>query len=105
MEASKPRRRWASGCAGSGETRVALLPRCQSSKEAKAILNEVAAGSIDVVIGTHRLIQKDVRFHNLGLVIIDEEQWFGVKHKERLKQLRTQVDVLTLTATPIARTG
>ncbi|TAJ22596.1 MAG: transcription-repair coupling factor, partial [Nitrospirae bacterium] len=57
-----------------------------------------------VVIGTHRLLQKDIRFHNLGLVIIDEEQWFGVRHKERLKQLRTQVDVLTLTATPIPRT-
>jgi transcription-repair coupling factor (superfamily II helicase) len=57
-----------------------------------------------VVIGTHRLLQKDVVFRNLGLVIIDEEQWFGVKHKERLKQLRTQVDVLTLTATPIPRT-
>ena len=85
-------------------TRVALLSRFQSSKEAKAILKEIAAGSIDVVIGTHRLLQKDVQFRNLGLVIIDEEQWFGVKHKERLKELRTQVDVLTLTATPIPRT-
>jgi transcription-repair coupling factor (superfamily II helicase) len=85
-------------------TRVALLSRFQSPKEAKAILKEVEAGSIDVVIGTHRLLQKDVRFRNLGLVIIDEEQWFGVKHKERLKELRTQVDVLTLTATPIPRT-
>ena len=85
-------------------TRVALLSRFQSPKEAKAILKEIAAGSIDVVIGTHRLLQKDVQFRNLGLVIIDEEQWFGVKHKERLKELRTQVDVLTLTATPIPRT-
>ena len=84
--------------------RVALLSRFQSPKEAKAILKDVAAGSIDVVIGTHRLLQKDVHFRNLGLVIIDEEQWFGVKHKERLKELRTQVDVLTLTATPIPRT-
>src|SRR3989454_2539265 len=84
--------------------RVALLSRFQSPKEAKAILKDVAAGSVDVVIGTHRLIQKDVVFRDLGLVIIDEEQWFGVKHKERLKQLRTQVDVLTLTATPIPRT-
>jgi transcription-repair coupling factor (superfamily II helicase) len=84
--------------------RVALLSRFQSPKEAKAILKDVAAGSIDVVIGTHRLLQKDVQFRNLGLVIIDEEQWFGVKHKERLKELRTQVDVLTLTATPIPRT-
>ena len=85
-------------------TRVALLSRFQSPREAKAILKDVAAGSIDVVIGTHRLLQKDVQFRNLGLVIIDEEQWFGVKHKERLKELRTQVDVLTLTATPIPRT-
>ena len=85
-------------------TKVALLSRFQSAKEAKAILKETAAGTIDVVIGTHRLLQKDVQFRNLGLVIIDEEQWFGVKHKERLKELRTQVDVLTLTATPIPRT-
>jgi transcription-repair coupling factor (superfamily II helicase) len=85
-------------------TKVALLSRFQSPKEAKAILKEVAAGIVDVVIGTHRLLQKDVVFRNLGLVIIDEEQWFGVKHKERLKELRTQVDVLTLTATPIPRT-
>jgi transcription-repair coupling factor (superfamily II helicase) len=84
--------------------RVALLSRFQSPKEAKAILKEVAAGTVDVVIGTHRLLQKDVVFRNLGLVIIDEEQWFGVKHKERMKELRTQVDVLTLTATPIPRT-
>jgi transcription-repair coupling factor (superfamily II helicase) len=85
-------------------TRVALLSRFQSPKESKAILKDIAAGTIDVVIGTHRLLQKDVAFRDLGLVIIDEEQWFGVKHKERLKQLRTQVDVLTLTATPIPRT-
>lgn len=84
--------------------RVALLSRFQSPKETKAILKDVAAGTIDVVIGTHRLLQKDVVFRQLGLVIIDEEQWFGVKHKERLKQLRTQIDVLTLTATPIPRT-
>ena len=84
--------------------RVALLSRFQSTKEIKSILKDVAAGTIDVVIGTHRLLQKDVVFRQLGLVIIDEEQWFGVKHKERLKQLRTQVDVLTLTATPIPRT-
>ncbi|MFO0705912.1 MAG: transcription-repair coupling factor [Nitrospira sp.] len=85
-------------------TRVAVLSRMQSAKETKAILKDVTAGTIDVLIGTHRLLQKDVVFHHLGLVIIDEEQWFGVKHKERLKQLRTQVDVLTLTATPIPRT-
>jgi len=85
-------------------TRVALLSRFQSPKESKAILADVASGVIDVVIGTHRLLQNNVTFRDLGLVIIDEEQWFGVKHKERLKQLRTQVDVLTLTATPIPRT-
>ncbi len=84
--------------------RVALLSRFQNPKETKQVLKDVAAGTIDVVIGTHRLLQKDVVFQNLGLVIIDEEQWFGVRHKERLKQLRTQVDVLTLTATPIPRT-
>ena len=84
--------------------KVALLSRFQSPQETKAILKDTAAGTIDVVIGTHRLLQKDVAFRQLGLVIIDEEQWFGVKHKERLKQLRTQVDVLTLTATPIPRT-
>ena len=85
-------------------TRVALLSRFQSPKESKTILADVASGVTDVVIGTHRLLQKNVTFRNLGLVIIDEEQWFGVKHKERMKQLRTQVDVLTLTATPIPRT-
>ncbi|MBM4122580.1 MAG: transcription-repair coupling factor [Nitrospira sp.] len=84
--------------------RVAMLSRFQTSRETKAVLKDLAAGTVDVVIGTHRLLQKDVRFGDLGLVIIDEEQWFGVRHKERLKQLRTQVDVLTLTATPIPRT-
>jgi transcription-repair coupling factor (superfamily II helicase) len=84
--------------------RVAMLSRFQSAKEARAVLKDLAGGTIDVVIGTHRLLQKNVQFRNLGLVIIDEEQWFGVRHKERLKQMRTQVDVLTLTATPIPRT-
>lgn len=84
--------------------RVALLSRFQSPQESKTVVADVASGAVDVVIGTHRLLQKHVTFRNLGLVIIDEEQWFGVKHKERLKQLRTQVDVLTLTATPIPRT-
>jgi transcription-repair coupling factor (superfamily II helicase) len=83
---------------------VGVVSRLQSSKNLKATLRGVAQGSIDIVIGTHRLLQKDVQFRNLGLVVIDEEQWFGVRHKERLKQLRTQVDVLTLTATPIPRT-
>ncbi len=81
-----------------------VVSRLQPLKEQKATLKGVAAGSVDIIIGTHRLLQKDVRFRNLGLVVIDEEQWFGVRHKERLKQLRAQVDVLTLTATPIPRT-
>ncbi|MBI3322933.1 MAG: transcription-repair coupling factor, partial [Candidatus Omnitrophica bacterium] len=68
------------------------------------ILEGLASGGTDIVIGTHRLLSPDVRFKNLGLVIVDEEQRFGVRHKERLKRLRTQVDVLTLTATPIPRT-
>ena len=84
--------------------RIATLSRFQRPKEVKALLPDLASGVIDIVIGTHRLLQKDVQFKDLGLVIVDEEQWFGVRHKERLKQLRTQVDVLTLTATPIPRT-
>ena len=64
----------------------------------------MANGAADIVIGTHRLLQKDIKFKDLGLLIIDEEQRFGVKHKERLKAMRTDVDVLTLTATPIPRT-
>jgi transcription-repair coupling factor (superfamily II helicase) len=84
--------------------RVAMLSRFQTPKEVRGLLRDLAAGTVDVVIGTHRLLQKDVQFRNLGLLVIDEEQWFGVRHKERLKQLRTQVDVLTLTATPIPRT-
>ena len=84
--------------------RVAMLSRFVTAKDTKTVLKDLAGGTIDVVIGTHRLLQRDVQFRNLGLVIIDEEQWFGVRHKERLKQLRTQVDVLTLTATPIPRT-
>src|SRR5207244_8221722 len=68
------------------------------------VIDGVAAGTVDIAIGTHRLLQKDVRFAKLGLVIIDEEQRFGVKHKEQLKQLRRSIDVLTLTATPIPRT-
>ena len=83
---------------------LAVLSRFQSPKEVRAILPDLASGVIDIVIGTHRILQKNVQFKNLGLVIIDEEQWFGVRHKEKLKQLRTQIDVLTLTATPIPRT-
>ena len=84
--------------------KVELISRFRSTKEQKEIVRRVEAGEIDVIIGTHRLLSKDVRFRELGLVIVDEEQRFGVAHKERLKQLKKRVDVLTLTATPIPRT-
>ena len=83
---------------------VELLSRFRSKKEADTVADALAAGSVDIVIGTHKLIQPSIRFRDLGLVIIDEEQRFGVRHKERLKMLRQTVDVLTLTATPIPRT-
>jgi len=83
---------------------VEMLSRFRTQKEQKKIIENLKNGVIDVVIGTHRLIQKDVQFRDLGLVIIDEEQRFGVEHKERLKQLRKLVDVITMTATPIPRT-
>jgi transcription-repair coupling factor (superfamily II helicase) len=81
-----------------------MLSRFRSDKEQREIIAGLSRGSVDICIGTHRLVQKDVEFKNLGLVVIDEEQRFGVAHKERLKQLRREVDVLTLTATPIPRT-
>jgi transcription-repair coupling factor (superfamily II helicase) len=81
-----------------------MLSRFRSPAEQQAVLSELAEGRVDIVIGTHRLLQRDVHFKDLGLVVIDEEQRFGVAHKEYLKQLRTEVDVLTLTATPIPRT-
>ncbi len=84
--------------------RVAVLSRFQTSKEQKAELVELQAGTVDIVIGTHRLLSPDVEFKQLGLIIVDEEHRFGVKHKERLKQLKLETDVLTLTATPIPRT-
>ncbi len=84
--------------------RVDMLSRFRGLKEREEILRKAAAGDLDMVIGTHALLGKGVRFKNLGLVIVDEEQRFGVAHKERLKQLRTSVDMLTLTATPIPRT-
>ena len=83
---------------------VEMLSRFRSRKEQEDILQRLRAGKVDIVIGTHRLLQRDVRFKSLGLLIIDEEQRFGVSHKERLKKMRTEVDVLTLTATPIPRT-
>jgi transcription-repair coupling factor (superfamily II helicase) len=84
--------------------RVEVLNRFRTKAEQKEILDGLVRGAVDIVIGTHRLLQRDVTFRNLGLVIIDEEQRFGVSHKEKLKKLRTLVDVLTLTATPIPRT-
>ncbi|MBA2524517.1 MAG: transcription-repair coupling factor [Pyrinomonadaceae bacterium] len=84
--------------------KVELLSRFRSAKEQKEIVKRVESGEIDVVIGTHRILSKDVRFKELGLVVVDEEQRFGVAHKEKLKQLKKRVDVLTLSATPIPRT-
>ncbi|MBI3069280.1 MAG: DEAD/DEAH box helicase, partial [Betaproteobacteria bacterium] len=84
--------------------RLAELSRFRSAKQQEEVLAGLAAGSIDIVIGTHKLLQRNIRFRNLGLVIIDEEHRFGVRQKERLKALRAEVDVLTLTATPIPRT-
>jgi transcription-repair coupling factor (superfamily II helicase) len=83
---------------------VRLLSRFVSAREQQATIEGLAAGSVDIVIGTHRLLSKDVRFNDLGMVIVDEEQRFGVAAKERLKKLRREVDVLTLSATPIPRT-
>lgn len=84
--------------------KVGAVSRFYSRKENKETLEQLAQGKLDIIIGTHRLLQKDIRFADLGLLIIDEEHRFGVKHKERLKQLRKNIDVLTLTATPIPRT-
>jgi transcription-repair coupling factor (superfamily II helicase) len=84
--------------------KVELLSRFRSAKEQKEVVKKVETGEIDVVIGTHRILSKDVRFKDLGLVVVDEEQRFGVAHKERLKHLKKRVDVLTLSATPIPRT-
>ncbi len=83
---------------------IEMLSRFRSEKEQREIVEKIKTGAVDIVIGTHRLLSDDVQFKDLGLLIIDEEQRFGVVHKERLKQLKTQVDVLTLTATPIPRT-
>ena len=84
--------------------KVENLSRFRSAAEQQAVIRGLAAGTVDVVIGTHRLLQRDVEFKDLGLVVVDEEHRFGVGHKERLKQLRADVDMLTLTATPIPRT-
>ncbi len=83
---------------------IKVLSRFKSPKEQKLILADLASGKVDIIIGTHRLLQKDVHFKELGLLIVDEEQRFGVSHKEKLKQFRQTIDVLTLSATPIPRT-
>jgi transcription-repair coupling factor (superfamily II helicase) len=85
-------------------TKIEMLSRFRTAAEQKKVLSELDAGKVDVVIGTHRLLSKDVRFQDLGLLIIDEEQRFGVAHKERLKEMRKNVDALSLSATPIPRT-
>ncbi len=84
--------------------KIDMVSRFRTKAEQTAILEQVAAGQLDILVGTHRLLSKDVAFRDLGLLVVDEEQRFGVAHKERIKQLRRKVDVLTLTATPIPRT-
>ena len=84
--------------------KIEMLSRFRTPKQIKESVARLEAGELDIAIGTHRLLSKDVKFHNLGLVVVDEEQRFGVRHKERLKQLRKEVDVLTMSATPIPRT-
>ena len=83
---------------------IEMISRFRTARQQKEILQRVEAGKVDILIGTHRLLSKDVKFTNLGLLIVDEEQRFGVRHKERLKQMRKDVDVLTMSATPIPRT-
>src|ERR1700736_6026251 len=83
---------------------VEMISRFRTAKQVKEILQKVEAGKVDILIGTHRLLSKDVKFADLGLLVVDEEQRFGVRHKERIKQMRTEVDVLTMSATPIPRT-
>jgi transcription-repair coupling factor (superfamily II helicase) len=84
--------------------RIDMVSRFRSKAEQKEVLADLTAGRVDVIVGTHRLLSKDVTFRDLGLLVVDEEQRFGVGHKERIKQLRKKVDVLTMTATPIPRT-
>jgi transcription-repair coupling factor (superfamily II helicase) len=83
---------------------VEMISRFRTPKQVKEILQRVAVGKVDILIGTHRLLSKDVKFSDLGLLVVDEEQRFGVRHKERIKQMRTSVDVLAMSATPIPRT-
>jgi transcription-repair coupling factor (superfamily II helicase) len=83
---------------------VEMISRFRTAKEQKAIVEKVESGKVDILIGTHRLLSKDIKFQDLGLLVVDEEQRFGVRHKERLKQLRKEIDVLAMSATPIPRT-
>jgi transcription-repair coupling factor (superfamily II helicase) len=83
---------------------VEMISRFRTPKEQKLILEQVENGRVDILIGTHRLLSKDIKFHDLGLLVVDEEQRFGVRHKERLKQMRQEIDVLAMSATPIPRT-
>ena len=89
---------------GHFDIKVACLNRFRSADEQREIMKSVANGSVDIIIGTHRLLSKDVTFNKLGLLVLDEEQRFGVEHKEKIKSLKTNVDVLTMSATPIPRT-
>src|SRR6202790_3745301 len=83
---------------------IEMISRFRSAKQQSEILKKVETGKVDILIGTHRLLSKDVKFPDPGLLIVDEEHRFGVPHKERLKQMRKEVDVLTMSATPIPRT-
>ncbi len=84
--------------------KIEMISRFRTPREQKLILEQVETGKVDILIGTHRLLSKDIKFHDLGLLIVDEEQRFGVRHKERLKQMRREIDVLAMSATPIPRT-
>src|SRR4029078_11061262 len=84
--------------------RIDMVSSFRTKAEQKATLDDLEAGKVEIIVGTHRLLSKDVKFRDLGLVVVDEEQRFGVAHKEKIKQLRKRVDVLTMTATPIPRT-
>src|SRR5204863_5740600 len=83
---------------------IEMVSRFRTRQEIKTTLEGLASGKVDVLVGTHRLLSKDVVFKDLGLLVVDEEQRFGVRHKERIKQMRKRIDVLTMTATPIPRT-
>src|SRR5699024_6042527 len=83
---------------------IDMLSRFKTQGQQKEIIKKLAKGNIDIIIGTHRLLSKDIQYKDLGLLVIDEEQRFGVTHKEKIKQLKGDIDVLTLTATPIPRT-